>query len=211
LLQGFTGIGLQLDALANGLPPSLGAVKAQLLKLLEESDEYLTEARRSIWELRSPSLDESGDLSRAIAKASERALESTGIRLNFSVEGADRKSEPAVAENLLRICEEAVANAAKHAHPTEVEVSLAFNTKSVRLRIRDDGCGFDAKNLARSKDGHFGLLGIQERVESIGGGLSVHSQPGEGTEIAVTVLRGKKLLCYLGRPFESRAAASAAT
>jgi signal transduction histidine kinase len=198
LLQGFTGIGLKLDALANSLPPSLDAVKAQLLKLLEQSDQYLAEARRSIWELRSPSLEKSGDLSKALAKVSERALENSGIRLNFSVEGTERDLEPAVEGNLLRICEEAVANAAKHAHPTKVEVNLTFNTKVVQLRIRDNGCGLDPKNLASSKDGHFGLLGIQERAKSIAAGLSVNSQPGVGTEIAVTVPKGSKLHCDLG-------------
>jgi len=155
LLQGFTGIGLKLDALAGALPPSMGAVKAQLLTLLEESDQYLTEVRHSIWELGSPALEKSGDLSSAVAMVSERALESTGLRLNFSVEGTARELEPVIEANLLRICEEAVANAAKHAHPTQVEVRLTFNSNDMQLRIRDNGCGFDAKNPGRSNDGHF--------------------------------------------------------
>ncbi len=187
LLQGFTGIGLKLDALASALPPSLGAVKARLLTLLEESDQYLAEARRSIWELRSPALEKSEDLSKALAKVSERALESTGIRLGLSVEGTVRNPGPVVEGNLLRICEEAVANAAKHAHPTRVEVRLTFKSNGVQLRVRDDGFGFDAKNPGISNDGHFGLVGMQERVKSMGGRFSINSQPGAGTEIAVAV------------------------
>src|SRR5215470_16988345 len=124
LLQGFTGIGLKLEALASSLPPSLAPLKAQVLKLLDESDQYLAEARRAIWELRSPMLQESGDFVSALAKVSQRALVSTGIHLSFSVKGTESPIEPFIEANLLRICEEAVANAVKHAHPTQVEVFL---------------------------------------------------------------------------------------
>jgi hypothetical protein len=68
-----------------------------------------------------------------LAKVSQRALESIGIRLSFSVDGTESPVEPFLEANLLRICEEAVANAAKHAHPARVEVFLAFTTRSVRL------------------------------------------------------------------------------
>jgi signal transduction histidine kinase len=188
LLQGFTGIGLKLDAVTSSLPSSLAATKEQLQKILEQSDEYLVEARRSVWELRSPSLEKFEDFSNVLTKVSQRALESTGIQLDISVEGAVRKLEPVVEGNLLRICEEAVANAVKHARPTQVEVSLTFKPEEVQLHVRDDGCGFDPKNVACSDDGHFGLVGIQERVKSMDGNFSVNSQFGKGTEIAVTVL-----------------------
>ncbi len=189
LLQGFTGIGLKLDAVARSLPPSLAALKAQLLKLLDESDQYLAEARHSIWELRSPVLEKSGALAKALAKVSQRALESTGVHLNFSVEGTERQPEPFVEGNLLRICEEAVANAAKHAHPTQVEVSLGFGAKSLQLCVRDNGCGFDPTRSDVLKNGHFGLLGIEERVASLFGTLSVDSGPGRGTNLRVIIPR----------------------
>src|SRR5258708_34409621 len=66
LLQGFTGIGLKLYALSNNLPPSLDTTRTQLQKLLERSDEYLVEARRAVWELRSPSFEEHGDFASAL-------------------------------------------------------------------------------------------------------------------------------------------------
>jgi signal transduction histidine kinase len=189
LLQGFTGIGLKLDALAHSLSPSLAPLKAQLLKLLDESDQYLAEARHSIWELRSPVLEKSGALAKALAKVSQRALDSTGVCLNFSVEGTEFQPESCVEDNLLRICEEAVANALKHAHPTRVEVSLAFGARSVQLRVRDNGCGFDPTQSHALKNGHFGLLGIQERVAALCGMLSVESGPERGTTLQVTIPR----------------------
>lgn len=194
LLQGFTGIGLKLDALANSLPPPLASLKAQLFKLLEESDQYLTEARHSIWELRSPLLEES-DFAKALAKVSERALEGTGVQLRFSVEGTERRPEPFAEENLLRICGEAVANAWKHAHPTQVEVSLAFGAKRLQLCVRDNGCGFDPTRLDVLKNGHFGLLGIKERVASLFGTLSVDTGPGRGTNLRVIIPREATVGC----------------
>jgi len=187
LLQGFTGIGLKLDALTCGLPPSLATTREQLEKILERSDEYLIEARRAVWELRSPSLEKLGEFSIALSKVSERALQGTGIQLRHITHGDPCKLAQVVEDNLLRICEEAVANAAKHARPAQVDVTIEFNTKHVRMGIRDDGCGFDPQSRARSKDGHFGLVGIQERARTIGAELSVSSRPGAGTEVTVTI------------------------
>ena len=187
LLQGFTGLGLKLDALTNSLPPSLETTRTQLEKLLEQSDEYLVEARRAVWELRSPAVEKTGDFSKVLMKVGERALEGTGIPLHFSSSGAVGKPPPAVEDNLLRICEEAVTNAAKHARPTEVEVSLECTTNELQLRIRDDGRGFNPHGPDGSKDGHFGLVGIRERAKSIAGNLSLKSHPGQGTEILVSV------------------------
>jgi signal transduction histidine kinase len=187
LLQGFTGIGLKLDALTSRLPPSLSATKEELQKLLEQSDEYMREARRSVWKLRSPSLEKHGDFATALMKVSERALQGTGIQLNCLVEGTARKIAHDAEANLLRICEEAVANAVKHARPTQVEVTLHFADKELRLRIRDNGRGFNPKSTETSKAGHFGLLGVRERTKSLAGDFVLNSQPGQGTEIIVRV------------------------
>jgi len=187
LLQGFTSVGLKLDTLITGLPASLDTTKQQFEKILNQSDEYLVEARRAVWELRSPSLDKIGDFPNALKKVSEQALQGTSIQLHFATSGTATKPAPAVEDNLLRICEEAVVNAVKHAYPTLVEIDLNFSPAELRLRIRDDGCGFNPNGPDASKNGHFGLVGIRERVKSIAGNLSLKSQPGRSTEIMVTV------------------------
>src|SRR5262245_17116995 len=185
LVQGFTGVTLKLDALKSSLPPGLSTFKEQLQSTLEEMDQYLTEARRSIWKLRSPSLEKSGALSTALFKASEGALKSTGIQLNFSVEETQYELKPYVGDNLLRICEEAVTNAVRHAHPTQVEVRLVFKKEALELRIRDDGCGFDSHGPRSSRPGHFGLLGLKERAEALSGTFSNESAPGKGAHLLV--------------------------
>jgi signal transduction histidine kinase len=159
LLQGFAGIGLKLDALANNLPPSLADTKEQMKKILDQSDDYLTEARRTVWELRSPTLELPGNFPQALE----------------------------IEDNFLRICQEAVANAVKHANPTEVEVTLDYGAGELQLWIRDNGRGFDLDGGDMTKAGHFGLVGIRERTLRLGGKLALESQRGKGTEILVTI------------------------
>jgi signal transduction histidine kinase len=187
LLQGFTSVALKLDALTGSLPPALSKTREQLQKMLEQMDQYLAEARRSIYSLRSTTLENAENFSKALVKVSERALEGTAIALSFTVQGAERKLTSVFEDNLLRVCEEAVANAVKHARPTRVEVALEFGHKQVQLRIRDNGCGFHPARPEASKVGHFGLLGMQERVEALSGTLSIDSAPGRGTCLRVTV------------------------
>ena len=187
LLQGFTAIALKLDALTTSLPPALLKTKQQLEQALEQMDHYLGETRRSIWNLRSPTLQRSEDLSKALREASERALAGTAITLSFLVQGAARKLGNVLGHHLLRVCEEALANVLKHAHATRVEVVLDFTSKEVQLQIRDDGCGFEPTSCEVSKRGHFGLLGIKERVASVFGILSIDSAPGRGARLLVTI------------------------
>src|SRR5262249_3157199 len=150
-----------------------------------QTDRYLTEARRSVWELRSTSLEKSDDFAKVLSEAGERIVEGTGIRLSFSVTGEQRKLSGAMEDNLLRICEEPVTNAVKHARPTQVSVGLEFDPRNVVLRIKDNGCGFDPEGPEATKSGHFGLAGLQERARAMGGSLSLNSQLREGTEIIV--------------------------
>jgi signal transduction histidine kinase len=199
LLQGFTGVGLKLEALASALPESLSRTKEQLEAILEKSDEYMTEARRSVWKLRSPSLEKHADFPTALMRVSERAIEGTGIGFIFLVDGAVRTAEHDIEGNLLRICEEAVANAVKHAHPTQVEVNLQYDAEELGLRIRDNGCGFNPDAPEGEKAGHFGLVGIRERAKSLAGNVSLKSRPGQGTEIIV------RLPCPNGRSKRSTA------
>ena len=183
LLQGFTGVALKLDAVTNTLPPALSKTKEQLQKLLAQMDDYLAEARRSIWKLRSTTFESTENFSGALLRASERAMAGTTIPLSFSVQGVERKLAGMLEDNLLRICEEAVANAVKHARPPQLEVTIEFNASDVQLRVRDTGCGFDP--AGSMKQDHFGLLGMKERVKVLSGMLSIESAPGRGTSLWV--------------------------
>ena len=82
---------------------------------------------------------------------------------------------------------EAVHNAVRHAHPSEVKVRLDFNERTIRMRVEDDGCGFDPDATLSSPGEHFGLVGMRERTERLGGRFRVRSEPGAGTELSIEV------------------------
>ena len=187
LLQGFTGIVMKLDVVTKSVPETLSPIRDQLLKILGQSDQYLGEARRSIWELRSKSLEKAPDFSQAVSSASKGLLDGTGIRFEFSNQGIPWNLAPHVEENLLRICKEAVSNAIKHAQPKMIRMDIAYGTVEFRLRITDDGRGFDPDGPDARKTGHFGLVGMRERAVAVGGTLVVKSNPNSGTEVLVTI------------------------
>jgi signal transduction histidine kinase len=148
----------------------------------------LEEARQYVWDLRHHV--EGDDLPSVMASMARNLT--TGLLLDFKVIGAVRPVSDAVESNVLRIGQEAIINAVKHAHAHRIQVELYYEPQSLRLLVRDDGCGFDARR-AHAADGHFGLLGMSERAGSIGGSLKLHSSPGEGTEIVIEVPVDNKL------------------
>jgi signal transduction histidine kinase len=182
LAQGFTGVIVQLeaaeDATARGFAREAHEHLARARDLARES---LNEARRSVHALRPRALDGAG-LSDALAKLFENMTRGTGLQSEFSVVGQPIALPPDWEENLFRVGQEILTNALRHANANRFTAKMIFLPDAVRLDLRDDGRGFDPK--ARS-DG-FGLLGIRERVEAMGGQVTVRSAPGEGTSIVLT-------------------------
>jgi signal transduction histidine kinase len=107
------------------------------------------------------------------------------------VHGASVPLPRETKDQILRIAQEAITNAVRHGRPANLAVHLTYEQGSVRLRVRDDGCGFDTEEASRN-GGRFGLLGMRERAERLGGQLSVQSRKGEGTAIEVTVPIGSR-------------------
>jgi signal transduction histidine kinase len=106
-----------------------------------------------------------------------------GVEIAVQSLGLPRKL-PAVAEhNLLRVAQEAIANALKHSGAKQIKIVLAYEPSQMRLRISDDGRGFDIATAGQASSGHFGLLDMRERAEKIGARFSLASRPGQGTEI----------------------------
>ena len=103
------------------------------------------------------------------------------------VSGDIRRLPSQIESNALRIAQEALTNAIKHAEPKHVLIELDFDAANLQLRVKDDGRGFDTEGMLATADGHFGLLGMRERVEHVGGRLTLSSRPGEGTEVWATI------------------------
>jgi len=185
LAQSFTGILAQVGAAKQVLTDDVEAAQAHLDLIKELARTGLTEARRSVVALR-PQLLEEGNLQsalhRLIAQTRAAAMDTT---LHYEIEGAVYALPTEVENNLLRMGQEALTNAIKHANADEIRVELAYDRAQVCLRVRDNGQGFGVGNIPASEG--FGLLGMSERAERIGAQLTIRSQPGQGTEIIVTV------------------------
>jgi ligand-binding sensor domain-containing protein/signal transduction histidine kinase len=189
LAQGYVGISLQLQALAGKLKDSPEDVRSHLDLASKMADTSLTEAYRSIWELRPQAL-EGGDLAGAISSVAEQMLVGTSVRLDVRVRGSFTGLPAAVEVNLLRICQEAVANAVKHAAPRRITIRLTREKGQVRLQVADDGKGFESTKPPSADIGRFGLISMRERANQIGGRLTVSSKPGHGTDVEVEVPAG---------------------
>jgi ligand-binding sensor domain-containing protein/two-component sensor histidine kinase len=184
LSQNLAGIALQLDAIHMQLPDVKSDLRESLDKACNLTRYSLAEARRAIADLRSDEL-ECPELAAALPEIAQRVA--ANLETRVQVIGAPRKLSPAMERNLLRIVQEALANTVKHAQARTVDVELTYAPDSLALRVRDDGRGFDPESLNPSASGHYGLIGMRERAERIGGQLTLHSRPGEGTEMLVEV------------------------
>jgi signal transduction histidine kinase len=106
-------------------------------------------------------------------------------RAEFTITGTVLELRGDLSATLLRVTQEALTNAAKHAGATRVGVTLSYMDDEVTLDIRDDGLGFDPLRLPkRNRTGGFGLEGMRDRVERIDGSLTIESEPGYGTAIS---------------------------
>ncbi|MBP7947745.1 MAG: sensor histidine kinase [Verrucomicrobia bacterium] len=141
----------------------------------------LTEVRRAIQALRATPLEHLG-LALALRGAAEAIAEQTGAELSLDLD-TGLVLNPEVEQTIFRIAEEALNNIARHASASRIEVRLSRDTAgAVTLSLGDNGRGFDPST---ARAGHFGLRGIQERVDGLGGTLVLTSQPGSGTNILV--------------------------
>ena len=184
LAQSLVGIGVQLETVAKMQAVSLESARQHLdrARILVRSS--LAEARRSVWALRSQAL-EGEDLGGALSDVAQQLSGDTQVAVEVC--GRRRRLPVEIENNLLRIGQEALANAVRHAHARQVRVELRFGEGRVRLSVSDDGRGFDVERAGTGHAGHFGLAGIRERVHILGGELSLLSQAGQGAEVVVEV------------------------
>jgi signal transduction histidine kinase len=145
----------------------------------------LEEARNSIWNMRSQVL-ETGDLPGAIDGILKQMADGTELQTAFEITGHPRRFAPVIENNLLRVGQEAITNAARHARAKHLQVTLDFGAKQFRLTVRDDGAGFNPAKPPASTGG-LGLVGMRERASELQGELHLRSAPGQGTEIILTV------------------------
>jgi len=189
LAQGLAALTMQLevaDALAVPGQGSDERVSAAVQRALALARSTLDEARRSVLDLREAPLD-GRSLRRALEDIASTARASSHHALEIDIiasEDADDVLPPAVEGGVYRIVQQAVANAVQHAGARHVVVRLTRDDDGIRLRVEDDGAGFDPAEVAADR---FGLVGMRERARLLGGTLSIESAPDAGTAIDVAV------------------------
>ncbi len=183
LAQGLTSISFQLECVRDQLgddPVSASNHVENARGLVRDS---LKEARRTVWDLRPLALGET-DLVTALRRFANNLASAGRITFTQHIEGTPRPLPPSHEDALLRIGQEAMTNAARHANATEIRQTLRFGQEWVTFIVKDNGQGFDV--VTRVGKG-FGLTGMNERVSALGGSLSIDSQPGHGTEVSATL------------------------
>lgn len=186
LAQGFVGVSVQLEVVARLLDSSPAAAREQLNEARTQVRRSISDARESIWELRSQSPDQS-DFASRLSIAARRITGTSDAQLQFQVRGTYHPLPSKLEDELLRIGQEAVTNAVRHAAATMIDVEVAFDPKRVRLTVADNGCGFDAGSKAAEANGHFGLRGMRERAQNVGAEFQVTTMVGKGTTVSVEV------------------------
>jgi len=186
LLQSFQALLLRFQKVYEMLPGRPDAARETLGSAIDQTARALTEGRSAVQGLRASAV-ESNDLALAIRNLGEGlAAEASGTpaALHVEVEGTSRVLQPIVRDEVFRIAGEALRNAYRHAGARQIGVELRYDARQFRLRVRDDGKGIAPEFLAvAGRKGHYGLHGMRERAELLGGKFSIWTAPDGGTEI----------------------------
>jgi signal transduction histidine kinase len=184
LAQGLTGMVLQLESAGAALPPSAPEARHRVEQARRLAQSSLAEARRCVRALRPEAL-ELAELPEALARMASQLVSDTGVAVEVEVRGARRRLPGEIEGQLFRVAQEALTNAVRHGRPERIVLEVAYDEAAVRLRVTDDGRGFIVTE--RAPGSGFGLTGMRERVESLGGHLELESRPGTGTHVAAVV------------------------
>jgi signal transduction histidine kinase len=185
LAQAFTGILMQLGAAESFRGCSGTSPLADILgRIRALAKEGLAEARRSVVALQPEQVRE-GQLAKALAQLAERSTVSGRVQCTFEGISNAPGLPPEHKHELLRIAQEAVSNAVRHAQPNKVLISMTEQAAHWELAVADDGIGMQAQPEERYADQGFGLMNMRDRTRAIGGEWSLESGPGLGTRISV--------------------------
>ncbi len=183
LIQGFSGVTMQMQGLAARLHPS--SERITLEEIIHDAGDCLSEARaRSVGAAQPRAQTRSGNatgLAAAVAQAARQLTETRDVRLALRTGQIPRNLAADVEYNVLRIAQEAIANAVKHSGAGTIEVTLTSNNENLSLTVHDDGIGFAVNG--HSLPGHYGLIGMRERASQIQARLHLESSPGQGTTV----------------------------
>jgi len=185
LLHGVTAVALELRAVRPHLDPSPASAEA-LDRILALAERTSHEARQAVWDMR-PCARSGVDLERVLDATVRRLVDRSPIDARLAVSGRARRLTSEQQDVVLRVAQEAVANAVRHAGASLVRLRLAYAASRLVLTVADDGKGFVVADDPQAYAGHWGLVGMRERAQGVGGALELRSEPGAGTTVRLVI------------------------
>jgi signal transduction histidine kinase/ligand-binding sensor domain-containing protein len=185
LLQGVQGLMLRFQGIMKTLPADQ-PTHNMMNDALDRADELMLQARQGVKDIRAAGMAES-DLPDMLKSCAEDLRQDHAASLKLTFAGTPRPLDVTVCAEVYRIAREAMTNAFQHSGAPNIEVDVTYQPDYFRVSVRDDGQGIEPRLLSTGKAGHWGLSGMRERAEKIGGRLRILSQRATGTEVELTV------------------------
>ena len=188
LAQELTGVVLSLEGAQRAFERNPQVLGQQLAKATRDARATLADVRQYMGALRQSGPGDLG-LPTTVARVIDDLKRQTGLAVEMEERGSEHELEADLQRAVIRIVGEALRNVAQHADARRATVTLSYSETDVVVTVADDGAGFDAPSTAATAEanGHFGLVGMRERAEAVGGRLVVTSAPGRGTAIEATI------------------------
>jgi signal transduction histidine kinase len=186
LLQGMQGLILRFQSVCNAMPREIRA-RALMEDALESADQLIVDGRNQVMNIRAH-IRPDFQLADALRHAGMNMVEAKPVEFSVDIIGQDRAIQTLVEDEVYCIAREALSNAFAHSRGSSVVLSIEFGRDLLAVSVRDDGCGMDEAVLAAGhRPGHWGLVGMAERAENIGGRFEIRSAAGAGTLVTLTV------------------------
>jgi ligand-binding sensor domain-containing protein/signal transduction histidine kinase len=188
VIQGCAGISALLEALASLRGEDSSLPDELLDHARRQVRATIDEARQAVWNLRQA--QPSGrTLETTLRSMARQISDESGIPVVCEITGKPFSLTQMAAHELMMMAREAVYNAVLHAHPDHIDVRVAFARSELTLEVRDNGSGFEPAAVFAREDRHYGLVGMRERIEAVGGDFRLDSAPGRGTGLTVRIPR----------------------
>jgi signal transduction histidine kinase/streptogramin lyase len=188
VIQGCTSISALLEAISSLRRENLALQENLLDHARMQVRSTIDEARQAVWNLRHKE-DSVADLGSSAAAIAARTSEEFGIAVDCTEEGRSFSVRGSLARELLMVIREAVYNGALHGHPRRIQIKLVYTRDELDSSVHDDGCGFDPNTRRAEGAQHYGIAGMRERVERMGGRINIVSAPERGTTVSFSVRR----------------------
>jgi len=186
VIQGCASASALLEAVVSLEQERNGQRKELLDSARNQIRATVDEARQAVWNLRQKG-SASPEITNLLGSMAQQVSNTSHVPVHFESSGKPLALDRTVEYVLLMVAREAVSNAVYHAQPKEVRINVNFDRDKMRMLVTDDGRGFDLEEALTNPNPHFGLIGMRERIEHLGGRFEVESAPGRGTRLCVDV------------------------